>query len=314
MPSRYVTPVQVTLSTESGATTRYKIGNGTFQTYDGPFTLDADGTHEVTYRSTDAAGNVEADKTVVPRIDRTGPSVACSAIPGVLWPPDGRFVPVAVGLDLDDATSGTGSFRLESVTSSEGGTGFARNWRVGFADTVGELLAMRNENPTRGRTYNLTYTVFDRAGNSRPCVATVSVPKSKPAGASAALQAVLPSAEGGGVASTAAPTTNWFTFGRTRLVGARLRVTLRLPADGAVRVGGRVRITGRKAIRIRTRRVSGRAGSNRLTVRIPRAARQAVAGGARRAKLTLRVSYRPEGTREWRRRTLTIALIDSRSG
>ena len=128
--------MQVTLSTEEDATTEYKVGDGEFQAYDGPFTLDADGVHVVTYRSTDAAGNTEADKTVTVRIDRTAPTVACSAAPGELWPADGRFVPVAVGLDVDDAASGADFFRLESITSSEPATDFARGWRVGFADTA----------------------------------------------------------------------------------------------------------------------------------------------------------------------------------
>jgi cytochrome c len=171
----YVSPVRVTLSTEAGATTEYKIGDGPFQAYDGPFTLDEDGTHEVTYRSTDAAGNVEGDKTVTVKIDRTGPHVACTAVPAELRPANGRFVPVAVGLDIDDGASGAGFFRLESVTSSEGGTGFARNWRVGFADTSGELRAQSTSR--NGRTYTLAYTVFDRAGNGTPCAATVRVPR-----------------------------------------------------------------------------------------------------------------------------------------
>jgi hypothetical protein len=72
-------------------------------------------------RSTDATGNVEADRTITVKIDRTGPDVACMAAPGILWPPEGRFVPVAVGLDVDDLLSGPGSFRLDSLTSSEGG-------------------------------------------------------------------------------------------------------------------------------------------------------------------------------------------------
>jgi hypothetical protein len=84
-------------------------------------------------------------------------------------------VPVAVGLDIDDGASGAGFFRLESVTSSQGGTGFARNWRVGFANTSGELRAQSTGR--NGRTYTLAYTVFDRAGNGTPCVATVRVPR-----------------------------------------------------------------------------------------------------------------------------------------
>ncbi|HEV2951631.1 MAG TPA: hypothetical protein VGZ51_05980, partial [Actinomycetota bacterium] len=59
--------------------TEYRIGDGAFQAYDGPFTLGEDGTHEVTYRSTDAAGNAEGDKTVTVKVDRTGPAVTCTA-------------------------------------------------------------------------------------------------------------------------------------------------------------------------------------------------------------------------------------------
>jgi hypothetical protein len=181
----YRSPVTVTLSTEAGATTEYRSGNGAFQRYTAPFTIGADGSHQVTYRSTDGAGNVEGEKTLAFKIDRTGPSIQCTAVPGTLWPPDGTFRPVAVGLDLDDAVSGPGTFRLDSVTSSEVATDFARNWRIGFADTAGELQSLRNENPTRGRTYSLAYTVFDRAGNVAPCVATVSVPRREPKGAAA---------------------------------------------------------------------------------------------------------------------------------
>ena len=202
----YRTPVQVTLSTEAGATTEYRVGAGEFQPYAGPFTLAADGTHEVTYRSTDANGNVEAGKAFTARIDRTGPVVACSAVPGQLWPVNGAFRPVAVGLDLDDAHSGPGAFRLESVTSSQGGSDFARGWRVGFADTAGELRAQRDQGKA-DRTYTLAYTVFDRAGNATPCATTVLVPRklSATTGAlegDAALTALLPSVE----SATPAPT------------------------------------------------------------------------------------------------------------
>ena len=51
-------------------------------------------------RSTDANANIEADKSFSVRIDRTGPAVTCSAVPSELRPPNGRFVPVAVGLDI----------------------------------------------------------------------------------------------------------------------------------------------------------------------------------------------------------------------
>lgn len=309
----YVSPVQVTLSTEDGATTEYRTGAGDFQPYDGPFTLETDGTHVVTYRSTDAAGNVEADQTVTLRIDRTGPDVACMAAPGVLWPPDERYVPVAVGLDVDDMHSGPGSFQLDSLTSSEGGTGWARNWRVGFADTAGELQAARNENPTVGRTYSLTYTVFDAAGNGTECTATVSVPRRGGSGSSgAAVTLLAPSPESGSApaeagASGVAP--SWFTFDRVRLQGRRLRLVLNLPSAGKMRVRAVVRAAGRKPVRLRARRVPvADAGRHRVSLWIGKRARRAVVKRGR-AKLIVRVAYRPERAEDWRRRKLTLTLV-----
>ena len=304
----------MTLTTEPGATTEYRVGDGAFQAYTGPFTLAADGTHVVTYRSTDANGNVEADRTVTIRIDRTGPAVACMAAPGVLWPPDGRFVPVAVGLDVDDAHSGPGTFRLDSLTSSEGGTGWARNWRIGFADTAGELQAIRNEKPTVGRTYSLAYTVFDRAGNGTPCTATVQVPRTQSTGGGGtAVTLLAPSAESGTAPSedgAAGVTASWFTFDAMRLDGRRVLLTLRLPSAGTMRVRGVVRLRGRKPFTLRTRRVAAGSGRNRVTLRIPRRAFRAVARSGR-ARLVLRVAYRPEGADEWRRRELTVRLVRS---
>ena len=261
-------------------------------------------------RSTDATGNVEADRTITVKIDRTGPDVACMAAPGILWPPEGRFVPVAVGLDVDDLLSGPGSFRLDSLTSSEGGTGWARNWRIGLADTAGELQAIRNEKPTVGRTYSLSYTVFDRAGNGTPCTATVRVPRTMPTGGGTAVTLLAPSAESGTAPSedgAADVTASWFTFDAVRLDGRRVLLTLRFPSAGTMRVRGVVRLHGRKPFTLRARRVAAGSGRNRITLRITKRALRAAARSGR-ARLVLRVAYRPEGADEWRRRELTVRL------
>jgi hypothetical protein len=129
------------------------------------------------------------------------------------------------------------------------------------------------------------------------------------------VQALVPSPEATAPAVTSgSAVATWFTFGRARLDGSRLRVALRLPADGALRAGGRVRIKGRRAMRIRARRLQAGAGRARVTIRIPRAARRALRGGkAARARVVVRVSYRPEEAGEWRRRKLTLTLIAGRS-
>jgi PKD repeat protein/glucose/arabinose dehydrogenase len=103
------TDVTLTLSTEPGATTEYRIGGGAFQTYTGPLTLSDEGATTVTYRSTDADGNVEADKSVTVQIDKTDPTTAAT-------PAGGTFSgPFAVSIEASDSGSGvnTVEYRLD---------------------------------------------------------------------------------------------------------------------------------------------------------------------------------------------------------
>jgi hypothetical protein len=56
--------------------TRYRIDNGTWQTYHERFNIAKEGTTVIDYYSTDFAGNVEAQKSVSFRIDGTDPVLA----------------------------------------------------------------------------------------------------------------------------------------------------------------------------------------------------------------------------------------------
>jgi cytochrome c len=80
----YKQDVQLTLASESGATTQYRIGSAAFQDYTGPVALGEDGTHVVTYRSRDAEGNQEADKAVTVKIDTTSPTSTATVEDGVV--------------------------------------------------------------------------------------------------------------------------------------------------------------------------------------------------------------------------------------
>ncbi len=70
-------PVTITLAAaddEDGdgvAKSEYQVDG--WKQYDGPITVEKDGTHEIGYRSVDKAGNVEAARTVTVRVDRTAP-------------------------------------------------------------------------------------------------------------------------------------------------------------------------------------------------------------------------------------------------
>ena len=64
----YITPVGVTLTATDNlsgvAATTYQINAGAVHTYSGPFTVAAAGAYQVTFHSTDLAGNAEATKSV----------------------------------------------------------------------------------------------------------------------------------------------------------------------------------------------------------------------------------------------------------
>ena len=72
----YDGPVAVTLTAEDAASgvelTEYAIDGGELGEYSGPFTVSEAGAHTVTFRSTDAAGNVEGTKSVEFSIEEEG--------------------------------------------------------------------------------------------------------------------------------------------------------------------------------------------------------------------------------------------------
>ena len=143
-----------------------------------------------------------------------------------------------------------------------------------------------------GRTYQLAYTAFDRAGNGTPCTATVRVPRNPGSGGGGAT-ALAPSPESATTPGSTAAPASWFTFGRTRLDGRALRVILRLPGEGTLRIRGVVRTRGAKAVKLRARRVAAGAGRTRLRLRVPAAAWRAI-DRAGRGKVIVRVAYRPK--------------------
>jgi hypothetical protein len=156
----------------------YRIGTAT-KTVAGAsasIPVTAEGATTIAYRAKDNAGNLEAEKTVVVQIDKTAPTVTCTAKPGTLLPADNKLVPITVTVKVQDARSGPAGFSLVSVTSNEPADGDIRDFVVGTADVAGQLRAERLSSG-HGRVYTLKYAGRDAAGNERTCTTTVAVPR-----------------------------------------------------------------------------------------------------------------------------------------
>jgi hypothetical protein len=138
-------------------------------------TITAD-TAGVTFTCTATSYGGTTKSSITVKRDATPPAASCLASPSTLWPPNGKLVPIAVTVDVTDATSGPGGFALTAVTASSGDpVSDIVGFDLGTPDVAGLLRAQRDGTDVQ-RTYALTYTAYDIAGNGTPCTATVSVP------------------------------------------------------------------------------------------------------------------------------------------
>jgi Nidogen-like/Thrombospondin type 3 repeat len=162
----------------TGATLGAVTGTGT-GTATAPLTVTGDGSHAVSCTATDRLGNTGAatgsTASTTLRLDATAPALVCTANPAVLFP-DALLHKVTTQVQVTDATSGSAGFTLTSV-------GFdghdvllpdITGWNVGTPDTSGLLRAELNPF-LHDRTYTITYSGTDQAGNTATCGPTVLV-------------------------------------------------------------------------------------------------------------------------------------------
>jgi len=114
-------------------------------------------------------GGTSTEQVTVKR-DATPPTLTCTPTPSTLWPPNGKLVPVSVAVSVTDAMSGADGFVLTDAPTTD-----AANFATGTPDVSGLLRAERSGNGG-DRTYALTYTGYDAAGNAAECAAEVVVP------------------------------------------------------------------------------------------------------------------------------------------
>ncbi len=141
--------VPVTLAaTDSGsgvAKLEWSLDGGAWKAYTAPVDVSGDGQHELLYRATDAAGNVETLKSAILKIDATKPTLMVSGLAdGQLY---GDSQDVHITWQAVDATSG-----IKSVIGTLNGQTYQSN----TLQPMFELALGMHE---------LTVTATDKAGN-----------------------------------------------------------------------------------------------------------------------------------------------------
>ena len=152
-------------------TTGAQSGGATVAGSAAQLTVAADGLTTLTFGATDVAGNAEPAHTLSFNVDRTPPSVTCPTAVITIASPTGALVPVAVPVTAGDAGSGLASLVLTTLQSS---VPLADGDQQGFLPGQPPADGLLRAAPA-GRTYDLTYTAVDVAGNSGACVAHVQV-------------------------------------------------------------------------------------------------------------------------------------------
>jgi PQQ-like domain/Bacterial Ig-like domain (group 3) len=145
----YSTAVQVTLSatdsTSGPGSSYYAVDGGLPQTYAGPFTLSTTGTHTVLYWSKDVADNVEAQHSIIVKVDVSSPSTTASVSGNSN---NGWYqAPAQVTLTATDDASGVGS----TFYTIDGGA--AQTYSSPF-------------NISAGGIHSINYWSIDAVGNS----------------------------------------------------------------------------------------------------------------------------------------------------
>jgi hypothetical protein len=148
----YISDVKATLSAidNEGGTgvekIEYGFDNQTWQTYNQPFTVSQEGIHQLYYRSTDKAGNVEETKIMEIKIDKTPPETSIS-LAGTLGENNWYVSDVQVNL--------SGSDKVSELDKVEYSLDNSQTWQVYTEPSI--LLS-------EGINYLLYYST-DQAGN-----------------------------------------------------------------------------------------------------------------------------------------------------
>ena len=113
--------------------------------------------------------------------DITPPAITVFAIPAILWPPNGKMVPVTISGTIKDAESGVNASTAAYAVKDEYGLIQPRG-HITTLDAAGhyafmiQLQASRNGNDRDGRQYTITVRAVDDEGYEGSGTAIVTVP------------------------------------------------------------------------------------------------------------------------------------------
>ncbi|HEU5179219.1 MAG TPA: FG-GAP-like repeat-containing protein [Candidatus Polarisedimenticolia bacterium] len=140
------------------------------------------GPHTITLRVTDQSGLAATDTILVTISDTAPPAIGVTVSPEIIWPPNGKMVPVNTEVTAFDACSNV-SVALEAIltTVPSGRQAVARGGgdidgaELGTEDYAFYLRATR-PGPGTARQYRIIYIATDSSGLSARSEATVTVP------------------------------------------------------------------------------------------------------------------------------------------
>jgi PKD repeat protein len=142
--------------------TYYKIGAGNWSEYTTPFTISEEGQTTIYYYSIDKLGNVEANKSITIKIDKTAPT-AIHSIVGTLV--EGKYTTdVTISFTASDATSG-----VKEIRYKVDGTNYVISGSPGSHTVSSE------------GTHTVEYYAVDNAGNAcSTATFSFTIQKNKP--------------------------------------------------------------------------------------------------------------------------------------
>ncbi len=147
--------------------------------------ITREGTTTLEYFATDKAGNQEVAQRQIVRIDRSGPTISGMPAEGcVVWPPNHKFVTIAQVTASDDLSGLASGGVVVTATSSEPGDGRGDGRTSPDIVVVGNVVSARAERSGAGvgRTYTITATATDLAGNTTWKISTCAVPHDQGSG------------------------------------------------------------------------------------------------------------------------------------